>query len=650
MSQDLDVRAKIYCNLGPVISGDLEDTSVIGTGLLSTTGKVLLDGVYRVTPGDKIELAYYKNGRVARLGRSLLVLSTYANPMTRTTELAVGCRLAYLANTAPPPRRLYSKDDPNAPELTELEKRLVLKPMTAKFLVEEICSLLDIQHGTVPLTNIFYKQQFDLSGPYLQVLSALLVSENYVGYMDSQDTLQFIDLTTEGGTGPVLDETNIIDVQPVNEPAPDPDIVYSVVNYTKLKLDNSLLLPVDRAPDAPEATAENDFQGWFPPGSVRSSGAQLSVFVNFTQGFGSFDFPDPEDPEDPEFPPATGGGPDDAFSYGFISTISASFSPGYFSDGFEIDPNGVISEGFNQGLFTNFSAGYATIDGLDITDSGPDFPDEDDLETTFGSLFQDLEELKDVLERNNLFDLEPISDDFGPLTQPDPDEDPEAPEITYPDYWLRKVENNGSAFRKYRYEDKDSGIEEEETSFWEAISEVTTQHKGDGTVLFSQEVLQGPWGLSFKETFYQYENYTEYELVRKTEIIFVPGPEVVESIGFPDTIVKPLPSAIFSFASNYNVGGLIKKSVFVETQVATATAVVTRLSGSALAIDTAAGSANIQDYMKTYTDNYSDDELPSVLPVGTIVEMALQPVTVPTRTSYSQKPPDRSIKDASKAY
>jgi hypothetical protein len=58
--------------------------------------------------------------------------------------------------------------------------------------------------------------------------------------MDSTETLQLINLNETGGVGPVLNESNIIDVRPINSGQPDADVVYSIVVRKDIKLDASI--------------------------------------------------------------------------------------------------------------------------------------------------------------------------------------------------------------------------------------------------------------------------------------------------------------------------------------------------------------------------------------------------------------------------
>lgn len=263
MSNAIDVRTRVYCNRGPVISGSLEENTIVGAGLVNVTGNVVLDGVYRVKEGDVIELAYYKNGRMARLGRKLRATSVYANPITRTTEIALGCLLTYNKDNEPPPKVISSEDDTETEDLTELERLLMIKPINASYIARMICEELGIDHVPIPLTNQFYKETFEISGPYLNVLSDLLISENYVGYIDSQERLRFINLLEQDGAGPVLNESKIIDIQPINSGDPPADTIYAIVNYTGVKLDDALT--GDTGETEEEIQARYGYFGYYVP-------------------------------------------------------------------------------------------------------------------------------------------------------------------------------------------------------------------------------------------------------------------------------------------------------------------------------------------------------------------------------------------------
>ena len=266
MSSALDVRSRIYCNLGTVISGNLQESSIVGAGLVSVSGTLLLSGVYGIREGDLVELSYFKSGRISRLGRLLRVISSYANPATRVTEVAIGCYLTYQAVSTPPPQVFSSSEDTNTVELDGIAALLLIKPISAKYVAEECCAALGLKHDTFPLTNEFYRDTFEISGPYLKVLSDLLISENYVGYVDSTETLKFINLNEVGGKGPVLNESNIIDISPINSGDPDADVVYSIVQRKEIKLDASI--DADNPDPEPESIEEVLARNDVPPDPI----------------------------------------------------------------------------------------------------------------------------------------------------------------------------------------------------------------------------------------------------------------------------------------------------------------------------------------------------------------------------------------------
>lgn len=219
MSNLLDVRARIYCNLGDVISGTIEDASLIDAGLVPTTGRLVLDGMYAIDVNEPVDLAYYKNGVMARLGKRLRVITSYANPVTNTTEVTIGCLLAVNADVSPGPDRiLMATRDPYRPQLGAYwgPNVKIPKQIRAKYIVEEYLRALDIKFDFIPLTNVFTRETFSTEDSYLQVVSDLLKSECYVGYMDNEERLRCLILSNQTGMGPLFDENNVIDIRAIS--------------------------------------------------------------------------------------------------------------------------------------------------------------------------------------------------------------------------------------------------------------------------------------------------------------------------------------------------------------------------------------------------------------------------------------------------
>jgi hypothetical protein len=151
-------------------------------------------------------------------------------------------------------------------QLSGIAALLLIKPISAKHVAERCCAALGLKHDPFPLTNEFYRDTFEISAPYLKVLSDLLISENYVGYVDSTETLKFINLNKTGGRGPVLNESNIIDISPINSGDPDADVVYSIIQRKKIKLDASI--DADNPDPKPEPIEEVLERNDVPPDPI----------------------------------------------------------------------------------------------------------------------------------------------------------------------------------------------------------------------------------------------------------------------------------------------------------------------------------------------------------------------------------------------
>lgn len=234
-----DSRAFVYCNLGDVISGEFQESNPDG-GLIVVSGSCVLAGVRQIVPGTKIEFAYYKNGVLARLGRSLYVLGGAADPTQRITTINFGCKLAYRENSAPGPVVLDSANDPETPQLSAVAAAVLLKEITARFIVTECLTALGISYGELPLTNRFYREDFRVTGPYLQTVGEVLISENYAGYMDENDVFQVVNLADTPSQGPLLSGDNIISLAPATQGEPLPTGVYSLARSTAVNLGTEL--------------------------------------------------------------------------------------------------------------------------------------------------------------------------------------------------------------------------------------------------------------------------------------------------------------------------------------------------------------------------------------------------------------------------
>jgi hypothetical protein len=231
----VDIRATVTCSLGTLISGSVSDDYLQGSGLVKTRGSVEISGVITPAVGTAVTFSYVKDGVTRSIPRKLRVLSSFADPYRRTTKVELGCKLTYLSD-------LQEKldwtafDDPSNAGLTEDDAAIVTLPISASSVANKCLSELGITASSMPLTNKFSVASFDFSAGYVQVLSDLLVSESYFGYLNTSEVLQVVSLSTDPGTGPVFAATDIVDLGPIGSGQMPGEAV--TVSYSTLKLKN----------------------------------------------------------------------------------------------------------------------------------------------------------------------------------------------------------------------------------------------------------------------------------------------------------------------------------------------------------------------------------------------------------------------------
>lgn len=238
----IDIRAIVYCNLGKVISGNFSDSYLQNGGVVTTSGSVLLDGIYSPAIGTRAEFAYYKNGVLSRLPRSLKVLSYFADPFRRTTTVEIGCDFTLNSNRKPPPEGTESSEEEKNPTSSEennedpcadFNERIV--PISSNYIAYQIIRRLGLDiPSPVPLTNRFNTETFDLSSGYVQTLGDLLSSEGYFGRIDENGKVAIENLNSPLSAGPLISADDIIDISPIGVGELPADEV--IVNYDSVRL------------------------------------------------------------------------------------------------------------------------------------------------------------------------------------------------------------------------------------------------------------------------------------------------------------------------------------------------------------------------------------------------------------------------------
>jgi hypothetical protein len=220
----VDIRAKVICDLGEVISGGWSDDHAQGSGLIRTRGEVIIKGIVKPVFGQHVNLGYVTNvngqNYVVRMPRYLLVLSVFADPFRRQTTIQLGCPLTIKENfKGQKPEDLVAdtRDDPANSDIicSTFDKATI--SISATHVAYECIRKLGLPLANLfTLSNWFAVEEFDLSGGYVSVLSDLLVSENKIGYINANGALRVVPIISALGTYTVVSQKDIIDISSIN--------------------------------------------------------------------------------------------------------------------------------------------------------------------------------------------------------------------------------------------------------------------------------------------------------------------------------------------------------------------------------------------------------------------------------------------------
>lgn len=278
----VDVRAKVFCNLGTVIQGNLADESLsAGQGLITCRGQVVLTGLSTPDVGSIVNFGWVRGNTIARIPRTLRVLSSFADPFRGTTTVQLGDKLVYLANlkgkkaqeetpaqdgsNGPDPADYPSSDytynqanacylpkagakpfnfsTPDAANKLTVREEYALAPakvmgraplgISASSVLSKCCAALGLARSGLPLTNV-YQDDFDLSSGYVSVIDQLLSSESLFGYLSENETLQIVSF--EGfGSGPLITTNDLIDLSGINQGILPGQLISVSFDYKRLK-------------------------------------------------------------------------------------------------------------------------------------------------------------------------------------------------------------------------------------------------------------------------------------------------------------------------------------------------------------------------------------------------------------------------------
>ena len=226
----IDVRAQVFSDLGPVISGQLSDDPLApGVGLLRTQGEVVVSGLIQPARGTELRLGVRSpGGRLTRFPRRLRVMKADSDPMNNETTLTVGCLLALKWDFVVP-EIFYASENP---QWTPIENTAGSTPNIC-FLDSILTVALDrcgITQATGNPVMTFAKAvgSVDLSEGYLEIASKMLAESGFYGFINAEEKLRIRKVLAPATKGPFLTVKDTITNEAIGNPPPPEKIT---INY-----------------------------------------------------------------------------------------------------------------------------------------------------------------------------------------------------------------------------------------------------------------------------------------------------------------------------------------------------------------------------------------------------------------------------------
>lgn len=239
----IEGRATATCNLGPLIRADMAAAdSLQQTGLIKWRGNCEIKGLISPAIGTVVTFTYTMQGEAQRsIPKTFRVLSSFADPLANNgdgqTTVQFGCKLTLMADAREPEEIGVRTDaglgnDAQADEDFEAIGASISAAYVFQTCADKIGVTYNFNDGA--LASTFRKDTFDLRAGYVQIMADLLVSESMVGELDASEVLQIRTINTQGGTGTVLDESNLISIAPMGVGQLPGDNV--AVQYSSLRM------------------------------------------------------------------------------------------------------------------------------------------------------------------------------------------------------------------------------------------------------------------------------------------------------------------------------------------------------------------------------------------------------------------------------
>lgn len=226
----VDPRCLIATDMGILLDGSgLSEDHAQETGLVTYRGTFTFDGLHTPARGQVIQLAYARpqygaSGLLTRFYPRLHCISSSADPFANggngITTVEVGCALTLKADRRDAITYRAIDHPPAWWSALSSDRRAVVPPTIAAQGVIEFCLDqlgINLAAGSATSPDVFLRDEFDLSGGYVEVLSDLLKDALLVGHMTPAGEMFVQPIQLEAGRGPVLTRSELLEIKPIND-------------------------------------------------------------------------------------------------------------------------------------------------------------------------------------------------------------------------------------------------------------------------------------------------------------------------------------------------------------------------------------------------------------------------------------------------
>jgi hypothetical protein len=243
----VDFRATVATDLGVCISGDIGSNHIgDGTGLIKTSGRLLMDGILNPARGTPANLVIVRQqlGLITPFPKPMYVLRALPNVIERTTEIEIGCKLTLMQGlkrkelykawenepgswiTVPVPVPYGDTIGAQIFQYQTYRTFVAASTIRSQGVLEYCLDKIGLQlsDDSADLDFVFLRSTINLESGYVQVIGDLIRSETKFGRIMPDGKLQIRGLNFQlGKRGPILTTDNLFSIEAIDGATQPPD-------------------------------------------------------------------------------------------------------------------------------------------------------------------------------------------------------------------------------------------------------------------------------------------------------------------------------------------------------------------------------------------------------------------------------------------